>query len=201
MYRTPPWFVRGAAFAFVLGLSCMSAANAQTVPSTAAFSTDVQEELLDPGEFVWHPETAPPGSVEIVVSLPLQVAYVYRAGSLIGVSTVSTGKPGYDTPTGTFTILEKKRDHRSNLYDAPMPFMQRLTWDGIALHAGAIPGEPASHGCVRLPDEFARKLFAETRLGATVHIVDEVPDSPAAALTLATGLTGQPDLSGSSGTR
>ena len=105
-----------------------------------------------------------------MVSIPLQRAYVYRGGALIGVTTVSTGKPGHRTPTGKFDILQKRAKHFSNLYNnAPMPFMQRLTWGGIALHAGQIPGRPASHGCVRLPLDFARNLFGVTsdgRLGA-----------------------------------
>ncbi|HQZ32008.1 MAG TPA: L,D-transpeptidase family protein, partial [Arenimonas sp.] len=104
-------------------------------------------ELL-PGEYLWLPELSPRGPVLVLVSLPEQRAYVYRNGVRIGVATVSTGKPGYETPTGVFTILQKKREHYSNLYDdAPMPFMQRLTWDGVAMHAGRVPGYPASHGC------------------------------------------------------
>jgi lipoprotein-anchoring transpeptidase ErfK/SrfK len=131
-------------------------------------------DALEPGEFLWLPEIAPAGPVVIVVSLPQQKAYVYRNGVRIAVSTVSTGKKGHETPTGVFTILQKKKDHRSNLYnDAPMPWMQRLTWDGIALHAGKLPGYPASHGCVRLPDEFAKRLFDVTDFGITVIIVDD----------------------------
>lgn len=142
---------------------------------------------LDPGEFAWRPELAPTGVVEIVVSIPLQRAYVYRGGTMIGVTTVSTGRPGHATPTGSFDILEKRREHYSNLYNnAPMPFMQRLTWDGIALHAGQIPGRPASHGCVRLPLAFARQLFQVTQVGATVHILDESP-TPDVALIQARG--------------
>jgi lipoprotein-anchoring transpeptidase ErfK/SrfK len=96
---------------------------------------------------------------------------VYRAGQLIGVSTVSTGKEGKETPAGIFPILEKKRTHFSRKYDnAPMPFMQRLDQYGIALHAGAIPGYPASRGCVRLPAAFAAKLFAMTDVGDKVVI-------------------------------
>ena len=110
----------------------------------------------------------------MVVSLPEQRAYVYRNGVLIGASTVSTGKKGHETPTGVFTILQKHEDHYSNLYDnAPMPYMQRLTWSGVALHAGKLPGYPASHGCVRMPYEFARKLYAETKTGLTVVVSDE----------------------------
>jgi len=183
MYRTSKGFVRGAVFGLVLGLSSLSAAHAQSLSSISE-----QQQSLDPGEYVWQPELAPDGPVEVVVSLPLQIAYVFRGGTLIGVSTVSTGKPGHETPTGTLPILQKKKEHYSNLYDnAPMPFMQRLTWDGIALHAGAIPGEPASHGCVRLPDGFARKLFAVTSVGASVHITDDAPPSPEAAQALVSG--------------
>ena len=136
----------------------------------------IDSAALEPGEFVWKPHLALEGDVEILVSVPLQRAFVYRGGTLIGVSTVSTGRPGHDTPTGRYAIMGKRRKHFSNLYNnAPMPFMQRLTWDGIALHAGAIPGRPASHGCVRLPLAFAEHLFGATRVGATVRITDKVP--------------------------
>jgi len=142
---------------------------------------------LEPGAFVWQPDLAPAGRVEIVVSIPRQLVYVYRGGTLIGVSTVSTGRPGHATPTGRFPILEKHREHYSNRYNnAPMPFMQRLTMDGIALHAGQIPGRPASHGCVRLPLAFARNLFAVTSVGAEVHILDASP-TPETALAVARG--------------
>ena len=147
-------------------------AAAAVEPAAAA----VETADLKPGEFVWQPERAPVGRVEVVVSIPLQRAYVYRAGTLIGVTTVSTGKPGHTTPTGKFDILEKRARHFSNIYNnAPMPFMQRLTWGGIALHAGQIPGRPASHGCVRLPLEFARNLFSVTSVGASVHIIQQAP--------------------------
>ncbi|MCD9032246.1 L,D-transpeptidase [Luteimonas sp. Y-2-2-4F] len=126
---------------------------------------------LRPGDYLWHPEAAPEGPVVLVVSLDEQRAYAYRNGIAIGVSTISSGREGKETPTGVFTILQKRRDHRSNLYnDAPMPYMQRLTWDGIALHGGTLPGYPASHGCVRLPQAFAEKLFAVTRNGDTVVV-------------------------------
>lgn len=134
---------------------------------------------LKPGQFIWAPEVAPAGPVVLVVSLDEQRAYAYRNGMAIGVSTISSGKPGNDTPTGVFTILQKNKDHRSNLYNnAPMPYMQRLTWDGIALHGGSLPGYPASHGCVRLPQAFAEKLFAITQHGDTV-VVANAKASPA----------------------
>jgi hypothetical protein len=109
-----------------------------------------------------------------VVSLTEQRAYVYRNGIPIGVTTVSTGRKGYETPTGVFTILQKDKDHRSSKYNAaPMPYMQRLTWDGVALHAGGLPGYPESHGCVHLPSEFARHLFDSSNMGMTVVVSQE----------------------------
>lgn len=130
---------------------------------------------LAPGEFQWDPQAAPAGEMVVVVSLPEQRLHVYRDGVRIAVSTISSGKSGKETPTGTFTILQKKVKHNSNLYNnAPMPYMQRLTWDGIALHAGALPGYPASHGCVRLPLAFAKLLFGETTHGMTVVVADEL---------------------------
>ena len=128
---------------------------------------------LKPGEFTWHPERAPSGPVVIIVSVPEQRAYVYRNGVRIGASTVSTGKPGHETPTGVFSVLEKDQKHVSSTYQgAAMPYMERLTWDGIALHAGKLPGYPASHGCVRLPLEFSRKLYGVTHTGMHVVIAD-----------------------------
>ena len=145
---------------------CAPAAIAQGKPAAA-------QVALAPGQFLWHPEIAPSGPIVLVISLDEQRAYVYRNGMAIGVSTISSGKPGKDTPTGVFTILQKNKDHHSNLYNnAPMPWMQRLTWDGIALHGGTLPGYPASHGCVRLPHAFAEKLFAETRNGDTVVVAN-----------------------------
>jgi len=167
-----------SAYAEVVG---PAAAAAEPAPAA------VEQAELSPGEFVWQPERSPIGPVEIVVSIPLQRAYVYRGGTLIGVTTVSTGKPGHRTPTGRFDILEKRARHFSNLYDnAPMPFMQRLTWGGIALHAGQIPGRPASHGCVRLPLAFARNLFSVTSVGASVHIIEQSP-APTEALAMVRG--------------
>jgi len=133
---------------------------------------------LQAGQYTWHPETSPKGPVLVVVSLPQQQAYVYRNGVLIGRSTVSSGKKGKETPTGVFTVLQKKAKHESNIYKgAPMPNMQRLTWTGIALHAGKLPGHPASAGCVRLPHEFSRLLFQVTTVGTTVVVADETSDS------------------------
>jgi L,D-transpeptidase catalytic domain len=174
--------ISAAIIAFMIGSAPIHNAGALHPVANAAETT-----ALDAGEFVWQPELSAGGSVEIVVSVPQQIAYVYRGNTLIGRTTVSTGRPGHDTPRGRFEILEKRREHYSNLYNnAPMPFMQRLTWDGIALHAGQIPGRPASHGCVRLPLEFSRLLFGVTTVGATVHIIDASPTA-GTALAIARG--------------
>jgi L,D-transpeptidase catalytic domain len=127
-----------------------------------------------PGDYVWHPEISPTGPVVVIVSLPEQQMYVYRNGVRIGRSTVSTGKKGNATPTGMFTILQKKVRHESNIYKgAQMPHMQRLTWTGIAMHAGHLPGYAASHGCVRLPIDFAEKLYSVTSHGTSVVVTDD----------------------------
>src|SRR5438876_1903112 len=128
---------------------------------------------LKPGEYVWEPERAPEGPLLIIASITEQVAYVYRNGIRIARSSVSTGRPGHPTPTGVFTILEKEVHHTSSIYKgAEMPYMERVTWGGIALHAGDLPGYPDSHGCVRLPLEFSKLLFGVTMKGATVIIAD-----------------------------
>jgi L,D-transpeptidase-like protein len=128
---------------------------------------------LKPGDYVWHPEVSPAGPVVVLVSLPDQIMYVYRNGVRIGRSTVSSGKQGKRTPTGVFTVLQKKVDHESSIYKgAKMPHMQRLTWSGIAMHAGNLPGYPASAGCVRLPVDFAARLYTVTSMGSTVIIAD-----------------------------
>jgi hypothetical protein len=145
---------------------------AQMAPSAGSISDQVAR--MKPGDFFWAPEVAPKGPMLIVVSLEAQRAYVYRNGVPIGVSTVSTGKKGHRTPTGVFVILQKRVEHHSNRYgNAPMPYMQRLTWSGVAMHAGNLPGYPASHGCIRLPAAFAKLLYAATSLGLTVVITDQ----------------------------
>lgn len=128
-------------------------------------------DALQPGEWVWAPSVAATGPVLIYVDLSRQRATVYRNGVRIAVSTISSGKPGHETPTGVFTILQKDASHRSKKYNnAPMPFQERLTWDGVALHAGGLPGYPESHGCVHLPYTFSQQLFGITTLGATVVV-------------------------------
>lgn len=159
-------------------------ATASPVAAQQVRAAEGEELLLRNGQWAWLEEGAfqkvgGPGAVSILISLPGQIAYIYRDGVLIAASTVSTGKRGKSTPAGEFTILQKREFHRSNLYsNAPMPFMQRLTWTGIALHAGVLPGYPASHGCIRFPREFARRLFEITELGAPVSVVNYEIEDP-----------------------
>jgi hypothetical protein len=133
------------------------------------------------------PNPPPPNEgMRLVVSIPNQMLYVFDHGELVMTAPVSTGRKGHSTPVGTFQILQKKRFHRSNLYgDAPMPFMQRLTWGGVALHAGHVPGYPASHGCIRLPRGVAQQLYGLTDFDTWVTVIGEAPESPEAALALA----------------
>lgn len=136
-------------------------------------ASDAAAAKLKPGQFVWQPERSPEGAVVLVVSLPEQLVHVYRNGAEIGLSTCSTGRPGHKTPTGIFTILQKQRVHRSSIYNnAPMPNMERLTWKGVALHAGHLPGYPASHGCIRLPQKFSELLYGVTQTGTIVIVAN-----------------------------
>lgn len=149
----------------------VSAAFAQGSPTSAPVALLDQPTSLKPGQWVWAPELAPAGPLLVYVDLTRQIATVYRNGVRMAVTTISSGKPGHDTPTGVFTILQKDANHHSSKYnDAPMPYQERLTWDGVALHAGGLPGYPSSHGCVHLPLEFAKLLFGIESLGGTVVI-------------------------------
>ena len=137
--------------------------------------------MLKPGQFVWAPQAAPEGPMLLIVNLKTQRALLFRNGVPIGATTISTGRKGRETPTGIFTVLQKDAEHYSSKYDnAPMPYMQRLTWQGVALHAGNLPGYPASHGCIRMPAGFAKLLYAVTSLGMTVAITDH-PTQPRVA--------------------
>ena len=141
-----------------------------------AQGSDADAGDLRPGQYIWHPELAPSGEMTVLIDLSRQRAYVRRDGSCIGVSTISTGKPGYETPTGDYTVMEMQRVHHSNRYDnAPMPYMQRLTSYGMAMHGGHLPGYPASHGCIACRSPFARALFKESNIGMQVSIADQAP--------------------------
>ena len=123
---------------------------------------------------------APACPILAIVSLSDQRVTIYDAEGKILQSPVSTGATGLETPAGIFSVVQKKEVHASNIYeDGNMPFMQRITWTGIALHAGVLPGQPASHGCVRMPHAFAQRLFGLTDIGLRVIVVrDDIPPAP-----------------------
>lgn len=158
-------------------------AQAASAAAIAAMPIEQAATELSPNQFVWK-DNGSSEAVSIVISLLEQRAFVYRGSTMIAATTISSGKDGKDTPLGTYPILQKNAVHKSSLYDdASMPFMQRLTWDGIAIHAGRNPGFPASHGCIRVPLGFAKQLFGVTTLGTTVTVTDDfeggaVPEAP-----------------------
>ncbi|MGC5795956.1 L,D-transpeptidase family protein [Sphingomonas sp. NFX23] len=172
----------GLTFAILAGANPAQAASAAAI---AAMPIEQAATELSPNQFVWK-DNGSSEPVSIVVSLMEQRAFVYRGSTMIAATTISSGKDGKDTPVGTYPILQKNAVHRSSLYDdASMPFMQRLTWDGIAIHAGRNPGFPASHGCIRVPLGFAKQLFGVTTLGTTVTVTDDfeggvMPEAPVA---------------------
>lgn len=148
-----------------------AAATDASIQARSDFLETFGPRDLKPGAYVWRDVPAGAGEERVVVSLGDQMAYLYRGNVLVAASTISSGKPGNDTPSGIFQVHTKKAMHHSRKYDnAPMPFAQFFDDYGIALHAGNIPGRPASHGCVRLPKQFAQKLFGTTDVGTTVYI-------------------------------
>ena len=166
--------------AFIAVLPAAASAQRVDISSGSVVQTVT---ALKAGQYVWAPEIAPEGPMLMIVNLKSQRAILYRNGVPIGATTVSTGRSGRETPTGVFTILEKQVVHHSSKYDsAPMPFMERLTWYGVALHAGHLPGYPASHGCIRMPAGFAKLLYGQTHLGMTV-VIANVSASPRIAPT------------------
>lgn len=176
--------------AVILALSCPCAAQQVDLASGSVVEAVTN---LKAGQYVWAADVAPKGPMLLIVNVATQRAVLFRNGVPIAASTVSTGRPGHATPTGVFTILQKQVEHYSSLYDsAPMPYMQRLTWQGVALHAGNLPGYPASHGCIRLPAGFAKLLYGETRVGMTVVITRQqsTPRVGPAPAILAEGVEG-----------
>jgi hypothetical protein len=126
---------------------------------------------LKAGQFLWRDVPDAAGPERVVISLGDQLAYLYRGDTLTAVATISTGRDSKPTPTGIFSVLDKRPFYRSKKYDnAPMPWMQRIDGYGVALHGGFNPGYPASHGCIRLPVAFAKKLYTVTDLGTPVYI-------------------------------
>ena len=144
------------------------AANGPALAQTATAGTD-----LKAGQWLWYPERSLYGPVTVIVSLSDQLAFVYRNGIRIGVTTISSGRSGFETPTGVFTVFQKEKLHLSKKYNnAPMPDSQ-FFFGGAALHAGGLPGYPSSHGCVHLPTQFASLLFEITHSGTPVIVTNE----------------------------
>ena len=183
MFRSP----RATLAALALPLALMAAptpasangwdesAEARQTAATAAWqSLETLEEAfgvssISNGKYRW--KDGRDRATRVVVNLNTQMLFVYDGSEMIAASTISSGRESNPTPTGIFPIMEKNRHHRSNKYnDAPMPYMQRLDTYGIALHAGDLPGYPASHGCIRLPKEFAARLFKATEVGTEVLV-------------------------------
>src|SRR5207244_11398823 len=116
----------------------------------------------------------PKGPLQLVVSIGTQKVTLFSNGVRVAQGPISTGVPGHPTPLGVFSVIEKDRYHHSNIYSgAPMPYMQRITWSGVALHEGVLPGHPASHGCIRMSHDFAKKLWPITKLGVRVVVSRE----------------------------
>lgn len=148
----------------------MTAASAASIAREDMYEAFGDKELK-PGGYLWRDVPANAGAERVVISLTDQLAYLYRGDTLMAVATISSGQPGRDTPTGIFRVLGKKPMHHSKKFDnAPMPFTQFIDEYGVALHAGFNPGRPASHGCVRLPSAFAKKLYSVTDVGTPVLI-------------------------------
>lgn len=161
-----------AAFAVALSLT--------TALSLAAPDPAEARRRASPTEIIRDPAKNDP--LTIVISLSEQRLNVYDSRGLVAQSPISSGRRGNETPTGIFTILQKNKQHYSNLYNsAPMPNMQRITWSGVALHAGHLPGYPASHGCIRLPYSFSRSLFSMTQIGNRVVVHDDMIEPSAIA--------------------
>jgi L,D-transpeptidase-like protein len=148
----------------------MTAASAASIARQDMFDAFGEDEV-EPGQYLWRDVPRGAGAERVVISLTDQLAYLYRGETLVAAASISTAKAPKITPTGIFSILEKRPMYRSKKYDnAPMPFMQRIDQYGIAMHAGYNPGEPASHGCIRMPSKFAAKLYQVTDVGTPVLI-------------------------------
>ncbi len=166
--------ISGIALAFVasLALPAEAAPRSKIKSKQAASAKKRDVPIKDPfGDM-------PKGPLQLVVSIADQRVTLYSNGTRVAQGPVSTGMAGYPTPNGVFSILQKNRHHRSNIYsNAPMPYMQRLTWSGVALHEGVLPGYPASHGCIRMTRDFASRLWVVTKLGVRIVVArnDVVP--------------------------
>jgi lipoprotein-anchoring transpeptidase ErfK/SrfK len=147
------------------------AAETAPAPKSSTRRAKTQRHGDKKSAIVEKREAKPQGPLIISVSIAQQRLRIYDANGLFAESPISTGMPGHSTPMGVFSVIQKQKFHQSNIYSgAPMPFMQRITWSGIALHAGVLPGHPASHGCIRMPMAFAVKMYGWTRMGARVIV-------------------------------
>jgi len=145
--------------------------NDNAPKSYEAMKTTFKRAWLKPGDFVWAETMPTEGDPRVVIDLLTQTAYAWKGDTLVGAASISSAKTGMVTPLGFWKVQDKRKTYRSKKYgNAPMPFMQRIDEYGIALHGGANPGYPASHGCVRMPMKFAEKLFGLTKLGTEVVI-------------------------------
>ena len=150
----------------MLTLSAQSAAAAPRVTTVAELDAPLYY-----GDYFWDEAGAPAGRAEIVVDLKEEQIYVYRGGVEIARAVITRGWEQWQTPTGTFPILEKDADHYSSTYNnAPMPFNLRLTWKGVAIHGAEVDDEAATHGCIGIPVEFAKMLFKNVRVGDKVIV-------------------------------
>src|SRR5215470_15322439 len=157
----------GVALAFIAGFVSSADAARSSRTQTAAKKRDPGKQPF--GEL-------PKGPLQMVVSIGGQHVTLYANGQRVEQARVSTGTPGHPTPLGVFSVIEKDRWHRSNLYDsAPMFYMHRLTWSGVAMHEGILPGFAASHGCIRMPTQFVSRLWQITKLGVRVVVARNDP--------------------------
>ena len=157
-----------------------AAAVMKAAPGTSVPVAPVMLQLDRPmrhGDYVWNAEGVPAGRVEVLVDINAQTLHVFRSNHEIGRAVILYGTDENPTPLGTFTITEKDVDHESNIYEAAMPYMMRLTNDGIAIHGSVVEYGKASRGCIGVPDEFAALLFAQARLGDRVRIVQSSPSA------------------------
>jgi L,D-transpeptidase catalytic domain len=152
-------------------LACGVAAALSCLVANDAQASGQRKASAKRGEEAKKEAPAPKGPLTVAISIANQHLTVYDGGVPIAHAPVSTGMAGHPTPMGVFSVIQKQRWHQSNIYSgAPMPFMQRITWSGVAMHAGVLPGYPASHGCIRMPHEFAVRLYGMTKMGVRVFV-------------------------------
>ena len=200
-----PVFLRSFSWKVIFLSSAFVVLASSHLPAATAGEVEIpltRTEKLSPGKYEWQPSRSPGGEVSVLINLSTQTLSVFRGGELIARSSVSSGRAGHTTPSGVFTILGKEVMHHSNLYHrAPMPFMQRITWEGVALHGGYLPGRPASHGCIRLPHAFAKLLFQITSCGDQVVVTNKSAIAGGGSVPLPSRKEPAPSPAGSTGAK